>query len=150
MDELMPASGRFDGKAHLLPVRVYYEDTDFTGLVYHANYVRYFERGRSDFLRAIGVGHSLLLDREDPAAFVVTRVEVDYKLPARIDDALLVRTTYDAFRGAKLTVRQTILRGEARLADAVVFAACIDLAGRPRRPPAILVEKVRPWLAPAE
>ena len=149
-EDTSPTAGWFVGREHFLPIRVYYEDTDFTGLVYHANYVRYFERGRSDVLRALGVGHSLLLDREDPAAFVVTRVEVDYKLPARIDDALLVRTTYDAFRGAKLTVRQTILRGEARLADAVVFAACIDLAGRPRRPPAILVEKVRPWLAPAE
>ena len=142
-----PSAGWFEGREHCLPVRVYYEDTDFTGLVYHANYVRYFERGRSDFLRVIGADHSLLLEREDPAAFVVTRVEVDYRLPARIDDALLVRTTYDAFRGAKLTVRQSILRGEARLADAVVFAACIDLAGRPRRPPAILVDKVRPWLA---
>ena len=62
MTQDQPTAGRFDGREHLLPVRVYYEDTDFTGLVYHANYVRYFERGRSDFLRAIGVGHADLLD----------------------------------------------------------------------------------------
>lgn len=144
-----PSAGWFVGREHQLPVRVYYEDTDFTGLVYHANYVRYFERGRSDFLRLVGADHSLLLDREDPAAFVITRLEVDYLRPARIDDALLVRTTYDTFRGAKLTIRQSIWRGDETLARATVFAACIDLSGRPRRPPSVLVERVRPWLAPA-
>ena len=144
-----PSAGWFVGREHRLPVRVYYEDTDFTGLVYHANYVRYFERGRSDFLRLIGADHSLLLDRTDPAAFVITRLEVDYLRPARIDDALLVRTTYDTFRGAKLTIRQSITRGDETLTSAMVFAACIDLSGRPRRPPSVLVERVRPWLAPA-
>ena len=144
-----PSAGWFVGREHQLPVRVYYEDTDFTGLVYHANYVRYFERGRSDFLRLIGADHSLLLDRADPAAFVITRLEVDYVRPARIDDALLVRTTYDTFRGAKLTIRQSISCGADTLARATVSAACIDLSGRPRRPPSVLVERVRPWLAPA-
>ncbi len=147
-DDKSPSAGWFEGREHCLPIRVYYEDTDFTGLVYHANYVRYFERGRSDFLRVIGADHSLLLDREDPAAFVVTRVEVDYRRPARIDDALLVRTTYDTFKGAKLTVSQRIFRGDDVLAEALVHAACIDLAGRPRRPPSVLVERVRPWLLP--
>ena len=144
-----PSAGWFVGREHQLPVRVYYEDTDFTGLVYHANYVRYFDRGRSDFLRLIGADHSLLLDRADPAAFVITRLEVDYVRPARIDDALLVRTTYDTFRGAKLTIRQSISCGADTLARATVSAACIDLSGRPRRPPSVLVERVRPWLAPA-
>jgi acyl-CoA thioester hydrolase len=143
-----PSAGWFEGHVHCLPVRVYYEDTDFTGLVYHANYVRYFERGRSDFLRLIGADHTLLLEREDPAAFVVTRIELDFKSPARIDDALLVRTTYDSFRGARLSISQRIWRGDTLLADAQVHAACIDLQGRPRRPPAVLVEKVRPWLTP--
>lgn len=145
-----PSAGWFVEREHQLPVRVYYEDTDFTGLVYHANYVRYFERGRSDFLRLVGADHSLLLDRADPAAFVITRLEVDYLRPARIDDALLVRTTYDTFRGAKLTIHQSITRGEEALARAIVFAACIDLSGRPRRPPSVLVERVRPWLAPTQ
>ena len=147
-EDTRPSAGWFEGREHCLPIRVYYEDTDFTGLVYHANYVRYFERGRSDFLRVVGADHSLLLDREDPAAFVVTRVEVDYRRPARIDDALLVRTTYDVFKGAKLTVCQKIFRGEDLLAEAVVHAACIDLAGRPRRPPSVLVERLKPWLLP--
>lgn len=91
-----PTAGWFEGREHRLPVRIYYEDTDFTGVVYHANYVRYFERGRSDFLRLAGVSHSDLLERDDPAAFVVTRLEIDFKKAARIDDALTVHTTYDS------------------------------------------------------
>ena len=147
MDELMPASGRFDGKAHLLPVRVYYEDTDFTGLVYHGNYIRYFERGRSDFLRMAGVSHSDLLVGDSPSAFVVTRMEIDFRLPARIDDALLVNTTYDSARGARLFVTQKITRDGALIAEAVVEAACISLGGRPRKPPPGLVERLKPWFA---
>ena len=130
-------------------MRVYYEDTDFTGVVYHANYVRYFERGRSDFLRLAGVGHAELLDRPDPAAFVVTSLSIDFKRPARIDDALLVRTTYDVARGAKLEIAQAILRGEETIAAATVAAACITLQGRPRRPPAVLVDKLTPFLLPS-
>jgi len=144
-----PSAGWFEGRVHFLPVRVYYEDTDFTGLVYHANHVRYFERGRSDFLRLAGIGHAELLDREDPAAFVVTRLVIDYKKPARIDDALLVRTTYDVFRGARLEVTQTILRGEDVIATADVHAGCIALTGRPRRPPSVLIEKLAGFLKPA-
>lgn len=144
----LPTAGRFEGRAHLLPVRVYYEDTDFTGLVYHANYVRYFERGRSDFLRLAGVGHADLLDREDPAAFVITRMIIDFKRPGRIDDALLVHTTYDVFKGARLEISQSIMRGEELLATAEVHAACIHLDGRPRRPPSVLVEKLAGFLRP--
>ncbi len=134
---------------HFLPVRVYYEDTDFTGLVYHANYVRYFERGRSDFLRLAGVGHAQLLDRTDPAAFVVTSLSINFKRAARIDDGLVVRTTYDVARGPRLDIAQAILRGETVIATAAVAAACIALDGRPRRPPAVLVEKQTPFLQPA-
>jgi acyl-CoA thioester hydrolase len=79
-------------RQHWIRVRVYYEDTDFTGMVYHANYLRFFERGRSDHLRDAGISHQSLLDREDPAAFTLTRVEVDYRKAARGDDLLLIRT----------------------------------------------------------
>jgi acyl-CoA thioester hydrolase len=148
-DSPAPSAGWFEGRAHFLPVRVYYEDTDFTGVVYHANHVRYFERGRSDFLRLAGIGHAELLDREDPVAFVVTRMLIDYRKPARIDDALLVRTTYDVFRGAKLEVSQAILRGDEVIATADVHAGCITLQGRPRRPPPVLIEKLAGFLKPA-
>jgi len=140
-----PTAGRFEGRVHLLPVRVYYEDTDFTGLVYHGNYVRYFERGRSDFLRMAGVSHSDLLVGDSPSAFVVTRMEIDFRLPARIDDALLVNTTYDSARGARLFITQKITRDGALIAQAVVEAACISLDGRPRKPPPGLVDRLKPW-----
>ena len=142
-----PTAGRFEGRVHLLPVRVYYEDTDFTGLVYHGNYVRYFERGRSDFLRMAGVSHSDLLVGDSPSAFVVTRMEIDFRLPARIDDALLVNTTYDSARGARLFITQKITRDGALIAQAVVEAACISLDGRPRKPPPGLVDRLKPWFA---
>jgi acyl-CoA thioester hydrolase len=89
-----PAAGAFEGTEHVLPVRVYYEDTDLTGVVYHANYLRYFERARSDFLRLAGINHASLLARDDPAAFAVTKIAIAFHQAARIDDALEVRTRF--------------------------------------------------------
>jgi acyl-CoA thioester hydrolase len=149
MSELAaPSAGAFVGREHRLAVRIYYEDTDFTGLVYHANYLRYLERGRSDFLRLAGVDHTDLLQREDPSAFVVTRMEIDWKRPARIDDALLVRTTYDVARGARLEISQSITRGEETLVEAKIFTACITPGGRPRKPPVGLHDLLKPYLLP--
>lgn len=142
-----PTAGRFEGREHRLPVRVYYEDTDFTGLVYHANYVRYFERGRSDALRLMGVGHAELLDGDQPMAFVVSKMELRFAKPARIDDELVVRTWYQAVKGPRLLIVQEIARGEDMLCRAEVEAVCIHMDGRPRRPSRLLVEKVGPWLA---
>ena len=144
-----PSSGSFSGREHHLPVRVYYEDTDFTGVVYHASYVRFFERGRTDFLRASGIGHRELLERPDPCAFVVTRLDIAFRKAARIDDALTVRTTYDRVRGPRLWVSQTLVRAEELIATAAVEVACINLAGAPRRPPPDLVERIEPLLAQA-
>ncbi len=141
-----PTAGRFEGREHRLPVRVYYEDTDFTGLVYHGNYVRYFERGRSDALRLMGVGHAELLDGDEPMAFVVSKMSLTFLRPARIDEELVVRTHYEAIRGPRLLISQTITRGEEELCRAGVEAVCIHMDGRPRRPARLLVEKVRPWL----
>src|SRR5690348_13342233 len=106
-----PACGEFDGAEHVLPVRVYYEDTDFTGLVYHASYLRFFERGRTAFLRAAGVEHAALLASDDPAAYAVTRLSIDYRRAARVDDALAIRTAFEAMRGVRIGVRQRALRG---------------------------------------
>ena len=143
-----PTAGSFEGREHVLPVRVYYEDTDFTGVVYHANYVRYFERGRSDFLRMAGVSHTDLLAREDPSAFVIVRMAIDFQLPARIDDALHVRTTYDMVKGPRLMISQWVVRGPALVAKATVEAACVGLDGRPRKPPSCLIDALKPWFAP--
>jgi acyl-CoA thioester hydrolase len=144
-----PTAGRFEGREHLLPVRVYYEDTDFTGLVYHANYLRYFERGRSDFLRLAFSGHAELLEGDEPLAFVVVRMEIDFRRAARIDDALVVRTTYDAVKGPRLMITQRIERNGDLVAEAQVTAACIDLQGRPKRPPKTMVDNLTPWLRQA-
>ena len=144
-----PTSGRFEGREHRLPVRVYYEDTDFTGLVYHANYVRYFERGRSDCLRLMGIGHAELLDGDLPMAFVVSKMALTFLKPARIDDALVVRTWYEAAKGPRLLIRQEIARDDDALCRADVEVVCIHMDGRPRRPTKQLIEKVGPWLADA-
>jgi len=136
--------GWLEGREHVLPVRIYYEDTDFTGVVYHANYLRYFERGRSDFLRLAGVSHQLLLEHSDPAAFTVTKIAVAFKRAARIDDGLLVRTTYDAIKGARLLISQRIFREGDLIATADVEAACIALDGRARRPPPGLIAALKP------
>ena len=83
-----PSAGWIEGREHQLPVRIYYEDTDFTGMVYHANYLRYFERGRSDFFRIAGISHTALLSLAEPTAFTLVRIEIDYRRAARVDDAL--------------------------------------------------------------
>jgi acyl-CoA thioester hydrolase len=145
-----PTAGQFVGREHLLPVRVYYEDTDFTGVVYHANYLRFFERGRSDFLRLASTGHAELLDREDPLAFVATRIEIDFLRAARIDDELVVRTTYDRVKGPRLFISQAIERGGETVCRARVEIAVVGLDGRARRPPKGLAESLRPWLAQAD
>jgi acyl-CoA thioester hydrolase len=145
MSDLEPTAGVFEGREHRLPIRIYYEDTDFTGVVYHANYVRYFERGRSDFLRLAGVSHTELAAAD--VAFVITRLEIDFKRAARVDDALLVRTTYDRVKGPRLHIRQAITRGDEAIAAAVVEAVCISLDGRPRKPSSELVARLRPWFS---
>jgi acyl-CoA thioester hydrolase len=143
-----PTAGVFEGREHILPVRVYYEDTDLTGVVYHANYARYFERGRSDFLRLAGVGHRSLLDRPDPAAFAVTRLTIEFRLAARIDEALEVRTLFESTRGVRLNIAQRILRDGALVATAGVEVVCIGPDGRARCPPGELVEALKPWFSP--
>lgn len=128
-------SHNFDaGRQHWKQIRVYYEDTDFTGMVYHANYLRFFERGRSDHLRDAGVSHQSLLQREDPAAFTLTNISVDYKRAAKVDDLLYVRTRYIGVEGPRIIFQQAVLRGVETIAEARVTAVMIHADGRPRRP----------------
>jgi acyl-CoA thioester hydrolase len=143
-----PSAGRFDGRMHRLPVRVYYEDTDFTGLVYHASYLRFFERGRSDFLRLAGVHHSVLLDGPEPMGFAVNRMSLDFLKAARIDDALTVETVFETMRGPRIFIAQALQRGAETLVKAEVQVCCIALTGKPRKPPAVLLERLKPFLEP--
>lgn len=125
-----PSSGRIVGGEHRLAVRVYYEDTDFTGVVYHANYLRFFERGRSDYLRLIVEAAAL----SSPGAFAAVRMEIDWRAPARIHDALLVCTRLAEFRPPKLIFAQRVERGGMLLCDARVTAVPIREDGKVRRP----------------
>ncbi|HEY3798730.1 MAG TPA: YbgC/FadM family acyl-CoA thioesterase [Caulobacteraceae bacterium] len=146
-----PPSGAFEGEEHVLPVRVYYEDTDFTGVVYHASYLRFFERGRTEFLRAMNVGHRALLAAPDPSAFAVTKLSIAFRKAARVDDALEVRTRFLHGAGVRIKAEQRALRGAELIAEAEVEVVCIDLAGRPRRPPAPVwdaLNRVAPKPAP--
>jgi acyl-CoA thioester hydrolase len=139
-----PTAGRIEAREHFLPVRVYYEDTDFTGVVFHGAYVRFLERGRTDFLRLAGVHHAVL--EGEGYAFTVVRLEADFKRPARIDDALTVKSRCLQLRGPRLVIGQQVLRDEALLVDARVEAALIGLDGRPRRPPPAMTEALRPLI----
>ncbi|PHS20789.1 MAG: tol-pal system-associated acyl-CoA thioesterase, partial [Robiginitomaculum sp.] len=128
-------SGSFADGMHQLPVRIYYEDTDFSGVVYHASYLRFMERGRTEYLRLSSVNHKALLQGDAPLAFAVRRMQIDFARPARIDDLLSVQTRFIAARGARIHARQSVLHGEELLVSADVQIACIDLEGRPRRLP---------------
>lgn len=120
---------------HEISVRVYYEDTDFSGVVYHANYLRFAERGRSHYLRALGIEHRALAALDTPIAFVVTKMDIAFLQPARIDDELCVRTRFFDVRGARLHAEQLICRGQDIIWQANVVAASVDFSGRPRRLP---------------
>jgi acyl-CoA thioester hydrolase len=148
MSGLAPPSGAFEGREHVLPVRVYYEDTDFTGVVYHASYLRFFERGRTEFLRAIGIEHAALLDMPEPCAFALTRIAVEFRKAARVDDALEVRTKYHSVRGVRIGAAQRIVRDGTPIADADVEVICIRPDGRPRRPPPELTRRLASFLSP--
>lgn len=142
-------AGWFEDKVHVLPVRIYYEDTDMSGIVYHANYLRYAERGRSDFLRMAGVRHQAMLEGAEKLVWALRRVTLDYHRPARIDDLLQVRTRYTEMAGARLVGEQQVLKDGALLCAVHIEAAVITLDGRPRRIPADVRAKLEPYLSPS-
>lgn len=140
-----PCSGRFCGREHILPLRIYYEDTDFSGVVYHANYVRYLERGRSEFIRQIGASHTQMLQAA-AVTFMVSRLDLRFVRPARIDDRLEVRTLMEAARGARVMCRQAVTRNGELILEAVVENVCVSLDGKPKRLPRVLTERVAAYL----
>ena len=125
----IPLDGEIRDGRHVLTVRVYYEDTDFTGIVYHANYLRYMERGRTNYLRLIGADHRALFEeteKEAPGfAFVVRSMTLDFLRPARMDDVLDVVTWPIAVKGASITLAQEVRRGDEVLVKAAVRVAFI-------------------------
>ena len=138
----IPLSGALTEDGHVLTQRVYYEDTDFSGVVYHARYLHFMERGRTDFLRCLGVEQARLHAAEgEGLAFVVHRMEIDFKGSARMDDVVSVVTRSERVAGAKLVLVQEIRLGERVLIGAKVTVAVVNRAGRPRRLPADLAAK---------
>ena len=119
---------------HRLPVRVYYEDTDFSGVVYHANYLRFLERGRTELLRSAGVGQSILHAEPGGIIFAVRRMSLEYVRPARMDDLLTIETGTSEIRGASLRMGQRILREDVVLLTAEVHVAVLA-GGKPARLP---------------
>jgi acyl-CoA thioester hydrolase len=138
--------GELRGGRHRMSVRVYYEDTDFSGIVYHASYLRFLERGRTNHLRLLGAGHRALFQeasREAPGfAFVVRSMQVDFLKPARMDDVLEIVTVPEEVKGASITLHQRILRADELLLDAHVRVAFV-CGGRARPIPKALRTAMR-------
>lgn len=132
---VMPPIGWMQDRTHVFPVRVYYEDTDFSGFVYHASYLKFIERGRSEFLRICGIGHRELLNAAEPLFWTVRKIGITYLRPARIEDALTARTQVAGITGARMLLHQWIERSAEMLIQASVEVCLIGSAGRPRRIP---------------
>lgn len=124
------------GRRHVLPVRVYFEDTDAGGIAYHASYIRWCERGRTDFLRLLGTDSRRMIDgsaSHEPAAFVVRRMNCDFFRPSRMDDVLEVVTRVKEMGGASVTLLQAVMLGERRVFEAEVTVVLVAVSGKPLR-----------------
>jgi acyl-CoA thioester hydrolase len=130
-----PVEGRFDGCEHRFPVRVYFEDTDLSGVVYHANYLRYMERARSDMLRLVGIDQRAAMEAGE-GAYAVSDMAIKFRRPAKLDDALTVVSLLIQVRAAAVHIHQRVMRGPELLAEADVVAALVAPDGRPKRQPA--------------
>jgi acyl-CoA thioester hydrolase len=138
MDET-PYSGRFEAGSHLFAIRVYFEDTDAGGVVYHTSYLRFMERARSDMMRLAGIDQRGAMERGE-GAYVVAEIGMRYKAPARLDDDLLVVSRIGKMRAAQCLVHQRVMRGAELLVDADISVALIGPDGRPKRQPREWIE----------
>lgn len=132
-------AGRIEGTVHILPVRVYYEDTDAGLVVYHANYLKYCERARTDCLRLMGIHQSAFADM----GFVVRRMTCDFLKSARLDDLLEIETRFLTMGGARLELDQRVMRESNTLFKASVTVALVDIQGRPRRLPEFIASRLK-------
>ncbi len=137
-----PYQGTFVGKAHYFALRVYIEDTDLGGVVYHANYFRYLERARSDMLRLIGIDQRAAIERGQ-GVYAVTEAQIKYRKPARLDDDLAVVSQVDELGGASCVICQKILRGQDLVVDATITVAFLGPGGRPKRHPPEWAQKFK-------
>lgn len=144
MDAVSPNSGTLHANSHTLVERVYFEHTDFSGVVYHGRYLDFLEHGRSDYVRLLGVHHHEMAAGAygESIAFAVHRMEIDFKAAARIDDVLTIETQRGVLKGLRLTFNQQISRGDQVLLDAIVTVVLMNPAGKPRRFPKLLLERL--------
>jgi acyl-CoA thioester hydrolase len=142
--------GRLEGKEHVLPISIYYEDTDLSGFVYHANYLRYMERGRTEFFRLAGISKMAGLEEDEPTAWTIRSISVDYLRPARLDDVISVRTRLIGLSGARMRAIQRVVLGETLLVEGRIEACITTLTGKPRRLPKKVQETLAPFLTPDE
>ena len=147
---LIKGLGSFDGKTHVLPISVYYEDTDLSGVVYHANYLRYMERGRTEFFRLAGISKMAGLEDDEPTAWAIRSVQVQYHRPARLDDVLYVRTGLIGLSGARMKAIQRVTRGDTLLVEGRIEACITTLTGKPRRLPKNVLQTLAPFLVADE
>ena len=136
--------GWFDGRTHYYPVHIFYEDTDFSGIVYHANYLRYFERARSSFLNLLNITHADLWTNLE-IVFTIRKFSIEYKSPARIDEQIIIETTYDKITAARLLISQRCLKEKQLITSANCEAACISKFGKPIRVPKEIREKLKKY-----
>jgi len=134
-------AGSLTETGHSLTQRVYYEDTDFSGFVYHARYLHFMERARTDYIRCLGVNQRELANDSEGTMFVVHRMEIDFRGPARMDDILTILTTTEKAGGAKMVLSQEVRCADRLLISAKVIIAVVNSAGRPRRLPEELARK---------
>ena len=143
-------SGRIDAQCHILPVRIYFEDTDFSGVVYHASYLKFCERGRSDFMRLIGIHHAQLFMGDDegksPLAFAVRHMDIDFLGAAKIDQILEVKTALASNTGVRLKLEQNIFCGDNHLLKAMVTVVLLDDNGTPKRFPNTLLTNLSEYM----
>jgi acyl-CoA thioester hydrolase len=149
MTSVTPPTGRFVGPKHLFPVRIYFEDTDLSGVVYHANYLRYMERARSDMLRLAGIDQRAAQEAGE-GAWAITDLFLKYRQPARLDDVLTVESHMVAVRGASVRIAQIIRRDNDILTDGEVTAAFVSPDGRARRQPDGWADRFRAIMNGAE
>ena len=145
MSSDLPYQGHFKGRAHHFAVRIYFEDSDFSGLVYHANYLRYMERARSDMLTCAGIGQKEAFAGGE-GVYAVSELSIKYRKPARFDDALLVVSTVEQVRAASCIIHQRVMLGDVIVSDARVTAAFLSPEGRPKRQPKAWIAAFQPLL----
>ena len=139
-------SGIIKQKTHFFQIRVFYEDTDFSGIVYHANYLKFAERGRTNFLRLLGVNHSELINSDQPKYFVVYKMNSKFLGTSTIDDILEVRSNFKGIEGVRLKIDQDIYKEEKKVFSANIEFALLDKSAKPIKFPNDMKLKIKNYL----